>query len=72
MVRNLGSSKVEDELDKNEREWDEAEPEKEEDGLKEEFVEPLRFPKPLKIRKNGSVFWTDFWDPAWPLYYISY
>ena len=62
MVRNLGSSKVEDELDKNEREWDEAEPEKEEDGLKEEFVEPLRFPKPLKIcqktRKKGPFLRT--------------
>ena len=60
MVRNLGSSKVEDELDKNEREWDEAEPEKEEDGLKEEFVEHFRFPKPLKIsQKQGKrgLFW---------------
>ena len=41
MVRNLGSSKVENELDENEGKRDEAEPEKEEDGLKEEFVEAL-------------------------------
>ena len=34
IFRNPGSSKVEEELDEKEGEWDEAEPEKEEDSLK--------------------------------------
>ena len=36
VVRNPCSSEVENELDEKKGEWDEAEPEEEEDGLREE------------------------------------